>query len=292
MDYAINSRARHNPEPRSEVCDGEICGGVMVESASDDFPQQKKLENLLPNFTGSSPPISPKTSPTSLWKWLVLITPRYKLMRSSWHVYAKYFPDNYLIRFWCNSYEINFAFLGPKKRGKIPPNYTKLFGQNVLLKSTMQKNARIACNLIWWAVLGHQTAGNIEEQGEKTLRNWERWAKHATKTATILWRVLLGIFDYKSGDFKDFSHFWAHQLRLQPQDYSLKIRGDYMVTLVVRIARPASLAIWHRGRSHRKPNRSGSPNRSHFTSLDLKKHADFAHHFIVISDQANGFSHR
>ena len=40
--------------------------------SSDDFPQQKKLENLLPNFAGSSPPISPKTSPTSLWKSLVL----------------------------------------------------------------------------------------------------------------------------------------------------------------------------------------------------------------------------
>ena len=34
--------------------------------------QQKKLENILPNFAGSSPPISPKTSPTSLWKSLVL----------------------------------------------------------------------------------------------------------------------------------------------------------------------------------------------------------------------------
>ena len=52
--------------------DGEICGGVLVENASDDFPQQKKLENLLPNFAGSSPPISPKTSPTSLWKSLLL----------------------------------------------------------------------------------------------------------------------------------------------------------------------------------------------------------------------------
>ena len=53
--------------------DGEICGGVLVENASDDFPQQKKLENLLPNFAGSWPPISPKTSPTSLWKSLVLM---------------------------------------------------------------------------------------------------------------------------------------------------------------------------------------------------------------------------
>ena len=40
--------------------DGEICGEVLVENASDDFPQQKKLENLLPNFAGSSPPISPE----------------------------------------------------------------------------------------------------------------------------------------------------------------------------------------------------------------------------------------
>ena len=52
--------------------DGEICGGVLVENVSDDFPQQKKLENLLPNFAGSSPPISPQTSPASLWNLLVL----------------------------------------------------------------------------------------------------------------------------------------------------------------------------------------------------------------------------
>ena len=51
--------------------DGEICGGVLVENADDGFPQQKKLESLLPNFAGSSPPISPKTSPTSLWKSFV-----------------------------------------------------------------------------------------------------------------------------------------------------------------------------------------------------------------------------
>ena len=65
------SRACHNPESRTVKFDGEICGGVLVENASDDFPQQKKLENLLQNFAGSSPPISPKTSPTSLWKSLV-----------------------------------------------------------------------------------------------------------------------------------------------------------------------------------------------------------------------------
>ena len=52
--------------------DGDISGGVLVENASDDFPEQKKLENLLPNLAGSSPPISPATSSTSLWKSLAL----------------------------------------------------------------------------------------------------------------------------------------------------------------------------------------------------------------------------
>ena len=77
-------------------------------------------------------------------------------------------------------------------------------------------------------------------------------------------------------------------------------------TLVVRVARPTSLPIWHRGRSRRKPDCSGSPTRKHFASLDLQKHADFPHrkptsqdfrrrfflHFPLISDQAKVFSHR
>ena len=46
---------------------------------------------------------------------------------------------------------------------------------------------------------------------------------------------------------------------------------------MVRIARPESLAIWHRGLSHRRLNRSESPNRRHFASLDLEKHPDFSH---------------
>ena len=40
------------------------------------FPSKRSSKNLLPNFAGSSPPISPKTSPTSLWKSLVLKFPR------------------------------------------------------------------------------------------------------------------------------------------------------------------------------------------------------------------------
>ena len=83
---------------------------------------------------------------------------------------------------------------------------------------------------------------------------------------------------------------WAHMI------------CPWIMNLVVRIARPTSLAIWHRGCSHRRPNRSWSPNRRHFASLDLKKHPDLSHrrptsqalfwHFPVISDQANVFSHR
>ena len=75
MDGALrrspNCRARHNPETRSEVWWWNLrwsFGGKCLWR----FSQQKKPENLLPNFAGSSPPISPKTSPTSLWKSLVL----------------------------------------------------------------------------------------------------------------------------------------------------------------------------------------------------------------------------
>ena len=55
----------------------------------------------------------------------------------------------------------------------------------------------------------------------------------------------------------------------------LPLRQTAQSCLVFRIARPTSLAIWHRGYSHRRPNRSGSPNRRHFASLDLKEHLDF-----------------
>ena len=83
----ITSKDRGNATTQNLVVkfDGEICSRVLVENASDDFPQQKKLENLLPNFAGSSPPISPKTLPTSLWKSLVLIIFQGKSVRSnSW----------------------------------------------------------------------------------------------------------------------------------------------------------------------------------------------------------------
>ena len=55
--------------------DGEICGGVLVENASNNFPRQKKLEHLLANFAGSSPPIPP-------WKSLVLMFVLFVEMRN------------------------------------------------------------------------------------------------------------------------------------------------------------------------------------------------------------------
>ena len=73
-------RARHNPEPRSEVWWWHLrwsFGGKCFWR----FSQQKKLENLLSNFAGSSPPNSPKTSPTSLWKSLV---PKHSCQSDFW----------------------------------------------------------------------------------------------------------------------------------------------------------------------------------------------------------------
>ena len=58
--------------------------------------------------------------------------------------------------------------------------------------------------------------------------------------------------------------------------HKVHAEGGCTLPLVARIARPTSLAIWHRRCSHRRPNRSGSPNCRHFASLDLKKHPDFS----------------
>ena len=65
----------------------------------------------------------------------------------------------------------------------------------------------------------HETAGNKEKQGEKDKEIEKEETKNATKTATILWRFLLAIFDYKTGDFLRFWPFYAHQSRLQPYIY-------------------------------------------------------------------------
>ena len=44
----------------------------------------------------------------------------------------------------------------------------------------------------------HEAAGNKEKQGEKDKEREE--TQNTTKTATILWRFWLAIFDYKTGD--------------------------------------------------------------------------------------------
>ena len=65
-----NAPQIHSAEPRGQYAgpattqnlamkfDGEICGGVLGGKCFWRFSHQKKLENLLPNFAGSSPPIS------------------------------------------------------------------------------------------------------------------------------------------------------------------------------------------------------------------------------------------
>ena len=53
----------------------------------------------------------------------------------------------------------------------------------------------------------HETAGNKEKQGERDKDIEKEETKNATKTATILWRFLLAIFDYKTGDFLRFWPF-------------------------------------------------------------------------------------
>ena len=80
-------------------------------------------------------------------------------------------------------------------------------------------------------------------------------------------------------------------------------------SLVARIARPASLAISRRygviAGAHCRPNRSESPNRKHFASLDVHARWNFALQaniarfwqelcgiLPVISEQAKGFSRR
>ena len=68
------------------------------------------------------------------------------------------------------------------------------------------------------------------------------------------------------------------------------LRGGAGINLVVRIARPASLAIWHRWRSRRRPNRSESPIRKRFASLGLKKHADISHRGPTSQDFRREFS--
>ena len=88
--------------------------------------------------------------------------------------------------------------------------------------------------------------------------------------------------------FSSFSNHFSYRVKMFSGAISFCRRA--VLTLVVRIARPESLAIWHRGRSHRRPNRSGSPHRRHFASLDLKKHPDSSHRRPTSQDFRRCFS--
>ena len=58
---------------------------------------------------------------------------------------------------------------------------------------------------------------------------------------------------------------------------------------MARIARPESLAIWHRTQSHRRPDRNESPNRRHSASLDVQKHVIFWHRSPTSQDFRGSF---
>ena len=65
----------------------------------------------------------------------------------------------------------------------------------------------IAWNLIWWAVLGIQDVmkqQEIRRNKEKKREIEEEETQNTTKTATILWRFLAAIFDYKIGELLRF----------------------------------------------------------------------------------------
>ena len=52
-----------------------------------------------------------------------------------------------------------------------------------------------------------KTAGNKEKRGENDKEFEKEETTDATKTATILWRFMLAILDYKTGDFLRFWPF-------------------------------------------------------------------------------------
>ena len=89
------------------------------------------------------------------------------------------------------------------------------------------------------------------------LKLWSAW--HAR------W-LLLGPFPITLGNF-DLTT-WALYRQVTTQFQAIFGNLKY---LVARINRPESLAIWQK-QAHRRPDRSESPNLSHFASPDVKKH--------------------
>ena len=71
-----------------------------------------------------------------------------------------------------------------------------------------------ACNLIWWAVLGFQDVMKQQEIRKNKEKKTKKLRKKKPKTATILWRFLLAIFDYKIGDFLRFWPFLCPPIKV------------------------------------------------------------------------------
>ena len=102
---------------------------------------------------------------------------------------------------------------------------------------------------------------------------------------------------------RDFVDFAVRQLQTNMLKTVLGFLGPKFIKnvaiLVARIARPTSLAIWHRRHSHRRPNCSECSSHRQFASLNIEKHADvtgfsweLCDTFALNSEQAKGFSHR
>ena len=94
---------------------------------------------------------------------------------------------------------------------KQEPDQRKCFFFSVSLSLSLSISLYIyiyACNLIWWAVLGFQDVMKQQEirrnKEKKTKKLKRKRPKTQQKTATILWRFLFAIFDYKTGDFLRF----------------------------------------------------------------------------------------
>ena len=99
--------------------DGEICGGVLVENASDDlFSQQKKLESFLPNFVRAAT-LQKRGSENFL---------RFSLPKVSWNLawnFGEIFRATFSRVWVCDGkFHQNFTSKTVRKNGKFHANFT------------------------------------------------------------------------------------------------------------------------------------------------------------------------
>ena len=80
---------------------------------------------------------------------------------------------------------------------------SEILGELLTVKISCALHHKIACNLIWWAVLGSKMSWKKQEIVEtrgKRQRHWENKKKY-NKNRHVLWRFLVAIFHYKIGEF-------------------------------------------------------------------------------------------